>query len=91
LCVAIDQEYFVARWSQCLQEKHPKMRHEIACDSIVGVVKQNAHTLISISDAASLMLNGAGRDPRINLISKLPVECRKTSACAAEHTISLTL
>src|SRR6516162_1980553 len=24
------QEHFVARRSQCLQEKHPKMRHEIA-------------------------------------------------------------
>src|SRR2546426_2597132 len=39
LCVAINQQHLMARWSQRLEQKHPKMRHEIACHAVIGVVK----------------------------------------------------
>jgi len=38
----------VAFWSQRLEQKHPKVGHEIAGDPVIGVVQQNAHVLISI-------------------------------------------
>ena len=43
LRVAVDQHHFMARRRQRLQQKHPKMRHEIACDPVIGVVQQNSH------------------------------------------------
>jgi hypothetical protein len=39
LSVTIDQDNFMAGWSQRLQEKHPKMRHEIARNPVIGVVE----------------------------------------------------
>ena len=48
LCVAINQQYFVAGRSQCLEEKHPKMWHEITRDAVIGVVKQNPHHFFSM-------------------------------------------
>ncbi len=38
LSVAVNQHHFVARRSKCLQEKHPKMRHEVASHTIIWVV-----------------------------------------------------
>jgi len=43
LRVAIDEDYFVTGRSERLQEEHPEMRHEIAGDTVVGVVEQDAH------------------------------------------------
>ena len=43
LGVAVDQHNFVAGRSQRLEKKHPEVRHEIARDTVVGVVKQNPH------------------------------------------------
>jgi len=48
LRVAVNQHYFVAVWSQRLEQEHPKMGHEITSDPVVGVVQQNAHVLFSI-------------------------------------------
>src|SRR6266404_6202586 len=39
LRVAVNQHHFVARWSQCLQQKHPKMRHEVARYTVIWVVQ----------------------------------------------------
>ena len=47
LRVAVDEHYFVALGSQRLEEKHPKVGHEIARDAVIGVVQQNAHMLFS--------------------------------------------
>src|SRR6266571_625763 len=47
LRVAVDQENFVAVGSQCLEQKHPKMRHEVAGHTVIGVVKQDSHVRFS--------------------------------------------
>src|SRR6266571_625762 len=47
LRVAVDQENFVAVGSKCLEEKHPKMRHEVAGHTVIGVVKQDSHVRFS--------------------------------------------
>src|SRR6266446_2473531 len=39
LRVAVNQHYLVARRSQCLQQKHPKVRHEVAGHAVVRVVQ----------------------------------------------------
>jgi hypothetical protein len=39
LRVAIDQQYLMASRSQCLEEEHPQVRHEIPRHAIVGVVE----------------------------------------------------
>ncbi len=39
LRVTINQHHFVARRSQCLQQEHPKMRHEVARHAVVRVVQ----------------------------------------------------
>ena len=41
LSVAVDQEHFMARRSQGLQEEHPEMRHEITRNPIVGVIQED--------------------------------------------------
>ena len=43
LGIAVNQQNLMARWSERLQQKHPEVRHEIARDPIVGVIKQNSH------------------------------------------------
>src|SRR5712692_7106483 len=55
LSVAINQEHLVAKRRQGLKKEHPKMRHEIACYAVVGVVKQNSHSSFSILEIASLV------------------------------------
>jgi hypothetical protein len=49
LGVAIDQEYLMLGWGQRLEEKHPKMRHEIAGYTIIGIEKQDSHAVLSSS------------------------------------------
>src|SRR6266852_3278468 len=39
LCIPINQQHLMAGWRQRLQQKHPKMRHEIARDTVVRVVE----------------------------------------------------
>jgi len=43
LGVTINQQYFMAGRSQRLEQEHPKMRHEIAGYTVVGVIEQNSH------------------------------------------------
>ncbi len=43
MCVAIHQQHFMARRRERLQQEHPKMRHEIARDTVVGVIQQDFH------------------------------------------------
>ena len=43
LGVAVDQQDLVTRWSERLQEEHPKVRHEVASDPVVGVVEKDFH------------------------------------------------
>src|SRR6202035_5791072 len=42
-CVTIDEQHFVLGRCECLEEKHPQMRHEIACHTIIRVVQKNFH------------------------------------------------
>jgi hypothetical protein len=49
LGVAIDEEYLMLGRRQGLEEKHPKMRHEIAGYTIIGVEKQDSHEVLSYS------------------------------------------
>ena len=37
--------------SQRLEEKHPQVRHEIACDAVVRAVEQDSHQLFFTSKA----------------------------------------
>src|SRR6266568_1133563 len=39
LCIPINQQHLMPRWRQRLQQKHPKMRHKIARDAVVGIVE----------------------------------------------------
>ncbi len=41
--VTVDEHHFVTGRSQCLQQKHPQVRHEIARDSVVGVIEEDFH------------------------------------------------
>ena len=41
LGVAINQQYFIAGWCQGLQQKHPKVRHEVLGHAVIGVIQQN--------------------------------------------------
>jgi hypothetical protein len=43
LGIAVDQENFVSRRSQRLQQEHPQVRHEIPRDAIIGVIEQDSH------------------------------------------------
>ncbi len=43
LGVAIDKQHFMSGGSERFEEKHPQMRHEVAGDAVIGVVKQNSH------------------------------------------------
>src|SRR5947207_2020804 len=43
LGVTINQQHFMAGRSQCLEQEHPEMRHEIAGYTVVGVIEQNSH------------------------------------------------
>ncbi len=43
LGIAINQQHFMAGRSQCLEQEHPEMRHEIAGYTVVGVIEQNSH------------------------------------------------
>ena len=47
LRVTIDQHNFVTRWRERFEEKHPKVRHEIASNPIVRVIEQDPHAYIS--------------------------------------------
>jgi hypothetical protein len=44
---------------QSLKQEHPKVRHEIAGDAIVGVVEQNSHGFLVL-----LVPIGSGESPR---------------------------
>src|SRR6266849_3740968 len=44
LCIPINQQHLMAGWRQRLQQKHPKMRHEIARDTVVRVVEYDSHS-----------------------------------------------
>ena len=43
LGVAVDQQDFMARRGQRLEQKHPEVRHEVARDPVVGVIEQDFH------------------------------------------------
>ena len=38
LRVAINQQYFIAGWCKGLQQKHPKVRHEVLGHAVIGVI-----------------------------------------------------
>jgi hypothetical protein len=40
-CVAIDQKNFMAGGCERLQQKHPKVRHEVLRDAVVGVIEKD--------------------------------------------------
>src|SRR5881409_2205444 len=41
LSITVNEEHFVPWRCQALQQEHPEMRHEIACDTVVGTVEEN--------------------------------------------------
>ena len=46
LCVAIDQDDFVLRRRERLQQKHPQMRHEVLGDAIIGIIQKDFHLCV---------------------------------------------
>jgi hypothetical protein len=45
LRIAVNQQYLMAWRRARLKQKHPKVRHEIAGHAVVGVVKQDSHSV----------------------------------------------
>ena len=60
LRVAVDQQHFMSGRSQRLEQKHPEMRHEIAGDPVVGVIKQNSHDCSLLSESSSIRASPHG-------------------------------
>src|ERR1700686_2126698 len=55
LGIAIYQKNLMSRRSERLKEEHPQMRHEIARDSVVGVIEEDFHRGIAILQGAVLL------------------------------------
>jgi len=43
LSITVNQQNFMTRRSQGLEQEHPQVRHEIASHTVVGVVEQDSH------------------------------------------------
>ena len=41
--ISILEQHFMSRWCNGFQQEHPKMRHEISGNAIVGIVEQYLH------------------------------------------------
>ncbi len=61
LRIAVDKDDFMASWRERFEEKHPKVRHEIASNPIVRVIEQDPHAYISVSNTLRGAKARAGR------------------------------
>jgi len=47
LRISVHQEHFMSWRRNCLKQKHPEVRHKIACDAIVWIIKEDFHGSVS--------------------------------------------
>lgn len=69
--------------SKCLQQKHPKVRHEILGNPVIGVVEENAH-VIPASVSGSLGQPFPGKWPRESRIDSMDPS---RNSCRYVHSI----
>ena len=76
LGVAVYQQHFMPWRRECLQQKHPEMRHEDSCHAVIRVVEQNSHKL-----AFPCWLQGPEQSPLSKDLVK-PLKRRAQNSCS---------
>src|SRR5712692_3788924 len=84
LGVAIDKQHFMSGGSERLEEKHPKMRHEVAGDAVIGVVKQNSHRPSFLPRVEPRYVTRAGDDHK-----EPPAKRKRKAGCARGRGVTV--